>query len=142
MKSRRLILVAFGVVVLTASALGAGVALGSRLSSGTKPKSQAYVHFLWNGTITGASKKVVAVHHFDEGSYCVEFAPSIHVTDDTFANLTVDADGGGAEPEIAMQSFRGICANPGLGFSNSLYIATADPVSGNRSDQGVYLTIP
>jgi hypothetical protein len=99
MRFRHLALTTLGAVMLTGTALGVGVALGSgsshaqggpqpsakdvgasvptRSSGGIKPKSQAYVHFAPDGTIIGPPKKVVTVVREYAGFYCVQLANSL-----------------------------------------------------------------
>jgi hypothetical protein len=163
MKLRRIALALSAVALIAGAALGAGVALGSgssnaqtppdkspggeasmpRVPKPTKPKSQAYVHFLPDGTITGAlTKKVLAVHHTGTGRYCVDLASSIHVSADTFIQLTVDYFNSSPEFMVAMSGSPGVCS--GLGFANSVRILTDsnDTGAAAAADVAVFLTIP
>ena len=163
MSARRIALVAAGTLARTVAVLGAGVALGSswshgqsgepphatvgktglrrvRSSSGTKPKAQAYVHFDPTGAIVGPSKKVVAVHHFATGQYCVEFDHSIHVTDDTYVLATMDYFWASGAVVALPYSFSSWCP-AGEGFPNSVLIVTLD---GTRafSNAAVFAVMP
>ena len=162
MKLRRLTLVALGVVALTASAVGAGVALGSgsshagnvprdeqpagsvtaapsRSASGVKCKSQACVHFLSDGTISGHTKKVDSVNHVSTGLYCVVLQHSLHVNDDTAANLTIDYLNSGSNPGIVVESDSTDCGVDG--FSNAIRVRTFN-LAGTLTDYAVWLNVP
>ena len=109
----------------------------------TKPKSQAYVHFDDDGTILGIlTKKVLAVHHTGTGRYCVDLAPSIHVSADTYIQLTVDYFNSTPEFIVAMSGSPGVCE--GMGFTNSVRVLTDsnDAGTGAAADVAVFLTIP
>ena len=109
----------------------------------TKPKSQAYVHFDDDGTILGTlTKKVLAVHHTGTGRYCVDLAPSIHVSADTYIQLTVDYFNSTPEFIVAMSGSPGVCE--GMGFTNSVRVLTDsnDAGTGAAADVAVFLTVP
>ena len=159
----RVFMILVGAVAVAGIAFGAGVAFGSG-SSGredwppkrlggptpvdrgtpkpTLPKSQAYVHFRTNGEIIPPSKKVVAVHRLTTGTYCVELAPSIHVSTQTFAYGSIDYVITPTYMVTVQQNSDQTCI--GHGYDNSVPIFTIGLVGGGAQfvDAAVYLTVP
>jgi hypothetical protein len=160
MKVHRFVLGAVALLVVGGVALMAGVALGSGRDGGppqaapgerlapstakaaktTMPKAQAYVHFMDDGTILGPSKKVVAVHHYQTGGYCIELDKSIHVGDETYAIAFVDYFHPTAAVTIQMYSYSAWCA-VAQGFPNSVAVL---PLTSTRAqtDASMYFLLP
>ena len=160
MKIQRFVLGTAALSVVGGVALMAGVALGSGQDGGppqaapgeratpsaakaaktTLPKARAYVHFKADGTILGPSKKVVAVHHYQPGGYCIELDKSIKVGDDTYAIAFVDYFYPTAAVTIQMYSYSTWCAVD-QGFPNSVAVL---PLTDTRSqtDAGMYFLVP
>ena len=100
------------------------------------------MHFLGDGTIVGNSKKVLAVHETSVGRYCVDFASSIHVSEETFVNMTVDWINTASNLTVPTRAASSTCT--GLGFSNSVRILVYANDSGTSANQDAALlvTIP
>jgi hypothetical protein len=163
MKIHRFVLGSVAPLGVVGVALMAGVALGSgsahtdgsppqaapgeqaapttaKAAKTTMPKAQAYVHFDADGNILGPSKKVVAVHHYQSGGYCIELAKSIHVGDETYAIAFVDYFHPTAAVTIQMYSYSTWCIVD-HGFPNSVAVL---PLTSTRTqtDAAMYFLVP
>jgi hypothetical protein len=161
MSNRRKSAIAAAAIVVLGGTLAAGIAVGEARSNAqapppqlgdpgvsqrsgtptaTKPKAQAFVHFEADGTILGPSKKVVAVHHYQTGGYCIELDKSIRVGDQTYAIAFVDYFYPTAAATVQMYSYSGWCAVD-KGFPNSVAVLPLTSTRG-QTDAAMYFLVP